>query len=236
MSTDFLAIGVDPGKTGAIVAIGQHKDKVNSGGKVNFAIGEREYPLGEAGRYADAPRGTSGGGSCAKPPVRVVSSSEDPLGDERAFDFVMDNQEFEEDRGGAEAFLKLKHKLYARDTMGTSIIVAIERQQYIPKDGRRQGGKSAFTLGENYGRWLGLFEGFGLEVVTVPPQTWQAYIYGGRVVTGIDSKTRAIELAKTLIPDLPLCPDRCRAPRHGRADAGLIALYGLGVLKQRALR
>jgi len=177
MNTNYIAVGVDPGKTRAIVAIGQHKDK-------------------------------------------------------RAFCFVMDNQDFEEDQDGAEAVERLKYRLFARNTMGTSIIVAIERQQYIPKDGRRQGGKSAFNLGENYGRWRGLFEGFGLEVVTPPPQTWQSYVYGGRVSTA-DTKTRAVERAKTLIPDLPLCPDRCRTPRHGRADAGLIALYGLGVLGQR---
>jgi len=178
MNTNLLSIGVDPGKTGAIVVIGQHND-------------------------------------------------------ERAFCFVMDNEEFEEDQGGADAIDRLRHRLHTRNTMGTSIIVAIERQQYIPKDGRRQGGKSTFSLGENYGRLRGLFEGYGLEVVTVPPQTWQGYVYGGRVVAGIDSKTRAIKRAEEIIPDLPLCPDKCRVPRHGRADAGLIALYGLGVLGRR---
>ena len=60
-------MGVDPGKTGAIVAIGQHND-------------------------------------------------------ERAFDFVMDNQEFEEDQGGADAVYRLKYRLHPRNTKGTSII------------------------------------------------------------------------------------------------------------------
>ena len=178
MSDSLLAIGGDPGKTGAVVAIGQRDNN-------------------------------------------------------RAFCFVMDNQEFEEDKDGPDAFIKLKHKLYARDTMGTSIIVAIERQQYMPKDGRRQGGKSAFTLGENYGHWRGLFEGLGLDVVTVPPQTWQDYVYAGRVSAGVDTKTRAIERAKSLIPDLPMGLENNKVHRHGRADAGLIALYGLGVLRRR---
>jgi len=101
MNTNYLSIGIDPGKTGAVVAIEQNKDKVNSGG---------------AGRYADAPRGTSGGG-------RVVSSSEDPLGDERAFCFVMDNQEFDEDQNGTEAVERLKHRLFTLNTMGTSVTV-----------------------------------------------------------------------------------------------------------------
>jgi len=134
MNTNYLAVGVDPGKTGAVVAIGQHKDT-------------------------------------------------------RTFCFVMDNQDFDEDHDGMEAVDRLKYRLLGRNTMGTSIIVAIERQQYMPKDGRRQGGKSVFSLGENYGRWRGLFEGIGLEVVTAPPQTWQSYVYGGRIVTGIATKT-----------------------------------------------
>lgn len=36
-------------------------------------------------------------------------------------------------------------------------------------------------------------------------------------------------------PDMPLVPDGCRVERHGRADAALIALYGVGVLKKRGL-
>lgn len=33
----------------------------------------------------------------------------------------------------------------------------------------------------------------------------------------------------------PLVPDGRRAERHGRADAAMIALYGVGVLKKRGL-
>ena len=110
-------------------------------------------------------------------------------------------------------------------------LAVVERQQYMPKGGRMQGGKSAFSLGMNYGVWLGVLSAVGVEVITVPPTAWQRYVYGGGAVG--DPKTRALRRAKELFPDMPLVPDGCRVERHGRADAALIALYGVGVLKKR---
>ena len=112
-------------------------------------------------------------------------------------------------------------------------LAVVERQQYMPKGGRVQGGKSAFSLGVNYGVWLGMLCAVVVEVITVPPAAWQRYVYGGGAVG--DPKTRALRRAKELFPDMPLVPDGCRVERHGRADAALIALYGVGVLKKRGL-
>lgn len=112
-------------------------------------------------------------------------------------------------------------------------LAVVERQQYMPKGGRVQGGKSAFSLGVNYGVWLGVLYAVGVEVITVPPAAWQRYVYGNGAVG--DPKTRALRRAKELFPDMPLVPDGCRVERHGRADAALIALYGVGVLKKRGL-
>lgn len=112
-------------------------------------------------------------------------------------------------------------------------LAVVERQQYMPKGGRIQGGKSAFSLGVNYGVWLGVLSAVGVEVITVPPTVWQRYVYGSGAVG--DPKERALRRAKELFPDLPLVPSGCRAERHGRADASLIALYGVGVLKKRGL-
>lgn len=112
-------------------------------------------------------------------------------------------------------------------------LAVVERQQYMPKGGRIQGGKSALSLGVNYGVWLGVLSAVGVEVITVPPAAWQRYVYGSGAVG--DPKERAIRRAKELFPDMPLVPDGCRAERHGRADAALIALYGVGVLKKRGL-
>lgn len=37
---------------------------------------------------------------------------------------------------------------------------------------------------------------------------------------------------KELFPDMPLAPSGCRLERHGRFNAALIALCGIGVLKR----
>lgn len=112
-------------------------------------------------------------------------------------------------------------------------LAVVERQQYMPKGGRMQGGKSTFSLGVNYGVWLGVLYAVGVEVITVPPAAWQRYVYDSGGVG--DPKERSIRRAKELFPDMPLVPDGCRVERHGRADAALIALYGVGVLKKRGL-
>lgn len=112
-------------------------------------------------------------------------------------------------------------------------LAVVERQQYMPKGGRVQGGKSAFSLGVNYGVWQGVLYAVGVEVITVPPIAWQRYVYGSGAVG--DPKTRALRRVKELFPDMPLVPDGRRAERHGRADAAMIALYGVGVLKKRGL-
>ena len=103
----------------------------------------------------------------------------------------------------------------------------------MPKGGRIQGGKSAFSLGVNYGIWQGVLKGLAVETITVPPTAWQRYVYGSGAVGR--PKERALRRAKELFPDMPLVPDGCRVERHGRADAALIALYGVGVLKKRGL-
>ena len=112
-------------------------------------------------------------------------------------------------------------------------LAVVERQQYMPKGGRMQGGKSAFSLGVNYGVWLGVLCSVGIETITVPPAVWQRYVYGSGAVG--DPKERAIRRAKELFPDMPLVPSGGRTERHGRADAALIALYGVGVVKTRGL-
>ena len=112
-------------------------------------------------------------------------------------------------------------------------LAVVERQQYMPKGGRMQGGKSAFSLGVNYGIWQGVLKGLAVETITVPPTAWQRYVYGSGTAGG--PKERALRRAKELFPDMPLVPDGCRVERHGRADAALIALYGVGVLKKRGL-
>ena len=109
-------------------------------------------------------------------------------------------------------------------------IVAIEEQQYMPKGGRRQGGRSAFTLGKGFGFWLGYFQGvdirYDIAILTPRPQQWQRHFFGSGTVIS-EPKERSIRAARAKLPDLDLVPQGCRVPSHGRADAGLIALWAL---------
>lgn len=133
--------------------------------------------------------------------------------------FVAD---FEEKLDGISLFLK---------EFCTSFAI-VERQQYMAKGGMAQGGKSAFSLGENYGLWKGLLQGLDIPFQTVPPVAWQKYIFGSGTVCG-DTKERSIRMAMHQLPDLSLVPKGGRAPRHGRSDAGLLALYAAAVIRQR---
>ena len=133
--------------------------------------------------------------------------------------FVAD---FEEDLDDISLFLKAHRPSFA----------VVERQQYMAKGGRAQGAKSAFSLGENYGLWKGLLQGLDIPFQTVPPIAWQKYVFGSGTVCG-DTKERSIRMAMRLLPDLPLVPAGGRTQRHGRSDAGLLALYAAAVIRKR---
>jgi hypothetical protein len=68
--------------------------------------------------------------------------------------------------------------------------------------------------------------------LVVPPQAWQRAVYGSGTTVS-DPKERSIRRATQIFPGLPLVPPGKRVPRHGRADAALIALYGVKVIWKR---
>jgi hypothetical protein len=111
-------------------------------------------------------------------------------------------------------------------------IVAIECQQYMAKGGRQQGAKSAFSLGCGFGFWRGYFRAFDADIIEPWPREWQRYFFGAGTVIS-NPKERSIREARRRLPDLELVPPRCRVPSHGRADAGLIALWGLERIKEQ---
>jgi hypothetical protein len=113
--------------------------------------------------------------------------------------------------------------------------VFVERQQYMAKGGRAQGAKSAFSLGNAFGFLKGYFTAHRLNVREVRPQEWQRYHFGSGTVIS-DPKQRSIREAQRVLPDLPLVPPGHRVPSHGRADAALIALYGLAWRKKNDRR
>lgn len=92
-------------------------------------------------------------------------------------------------------------------------LVAVERQQSMP----RQGVASTFQTGYGYGLIVGVLVGLRLPWIDVRPAEWQ------RVVGWKGGKDGSRVLARQLHPELG--PALCRAKDHGRADALLIAHY-----------
>lgn len=92
----------------------------------------------------------------------------------------------------------------------------IEQATAMPK----QGVSSVFSFGQSYGAVLGVLAGLGIPVTKVHPRVWKKAM---RVNSGKDgSRARASEL-------LPNCADMWeRKKDDGRAEAALIALYGMG--------
>lgn len=115
----------------------------------------------------------------------------------------------------------------------TIISIAIEHQQ--PYTG--QGIKSMFSLGEKYGEVMAIgrlihAKAMHTVIIETPrPQEWQRYIFGSGAIGS--PKERSLARARQLFPDLPLIPDGCRAPRHGRSDAALIAKWAWAKAKQK---
>lgn len=93
--------------------------------------------------------------------------------------------------------------------------VIIERQQAMPK----QGVKSSFTIGENYGRICGALEASKLPIMEVRPSQWKRR-------AGLLKKTKkdSVALAKRLYPSTASAITK--ASDEGMAEALLIAHFG----------
>ena len=104
--------------------------------------------------------------------------------------------------------------------------VVIERQQCYPK----QGGKSNYTIGYNYGKLIALLEAEAVPFEVVAPKEWQRE-FGISGAKG-DTKKQAALVAARLFPCVELrATERCRVPHSGKVDALLIAEYGRRKLK-----
>lgn len=100
-------------------------------------------------------------------------------------------------------------------------LVALERQQAMPK----QGVSSTFRTGYGYGLLLGLCHGLGLRVGIYRALTWQTAIFAGAPDVG-GTKAVAAYVAAKLWPAVDWRATlRCRVPHDGLVDAALIAEY-----------
>lgn len=82
----------------------------------------------------------------------------------------------------------------------------------------KQGVKSMFSFGTNYGRWQGLLEALGIPYILVPPKEWQKAIVG---TLNKGDKTKVLNYARRRFPDI----DLAKKKHDGRADALCMALY-----------
>lgn len=93
-------------------------------------------------------------------------------------------------------------------------VIALERVHSMPRDG----GKSAFTFGSNYGGWLALLEYLEKPFISVPPQTWQKAVLGS--FPAGESKPRAFQYVSRRFPKLGIGKSKT-----GAIDALCIATY-----------
>tara|TARA_R110002020_G_scaffold80149_5_gene200139 strand:+ start:2458 stop:2988 length:531 start_codon:yes stop_codon:yes gene_type:complete len=84
------------------------------------------------------------------------------------------------------------HKWDCRD-----LLCVIEKVHSMPK----QGVKSMFTFGKNFGQWLGILAAFEIPYIEVTPQKWMKY-YGAMPKDKKERKTHLKHLAQSLYPSI----------------------------------
>ena len=84
------------------------------------------------------------------------------------------------------------HKWDCRD-----LLCVIEKVHSMPK----QGVKSMFTFGKNFGQWLGILAAFEIPYIEVTPQKWMKY-YGAMPKNKKERKTHLKHLAQSLYPSI----------------------------------
>lgn len=104
---------------------------------------------------------------------------------------------------------------------GSPVLVAIERQHAMP----RQGSTSALTTGYGFGLWVGLCAGMGLSYRIVRAVDWQRSI-GVKSGDRSTVKARVQSSVMALLPGLDV--PRAKAKREAVADAAGLALWAKG--------
>ena len=92
------------------------------------------------------------------------------------------------------------------------VFAMIEKVHSMPK----QGVKSVFTFGMNYGEWLGILASYNIPYLQITPHKWQKH-FGTQPKDKKDRKNNLKHLAQQRYPDLKIT--------HAIADAMLIATY-----------
>jgi hypothetical protein len=101
--------------------------------------------------------------------------------------------------------------------------VVLEHQQVFPG----QGGVSNFSTGYGYGLWRMALVALKLPHEIVRPAVWKKEL-GVTGVKGSNPKTLSVIAASRYFPHEDLrVTAKCKKPHDGKADALLLALYGM---------
>ena len=108
------------------------------------------------------------------------------------------------------------------------ILVTIEKVSAMPSvvgdDGherRSMGVTSAFNFGMGFGMWIGICAALQLPYELVHPATWKSKLLAGMAKGKDASRVKAMQLFPQIAKDL------ARKKDHGRADALMLAIYGV---------
>lgn len=129
----------------------------------------------------------------------------------------VDTPTFGTGKGSRRDYSEAEMVRILRQLTSPGAIVVLETQQAMPG----QGVSSTFSTGVGFGLWRGIIAALGLARFDVRPAAWTKAM-------GLTKSTKAAhcEAAKRLLPELD-----CYGPRggtkDGRADAALLAIYGL---------
>lgn len=131
--------------------------------------------------------------------------------------------------------INAKKRLYATASMG-ELLRSLKKlyprvtrlMAWLEKAAPRQqeGVSSAFKNGQGFGLWEGIIVGLGITYDIVAPNTWTRAML--RDVPAGEPKARSMAKCQRLFPSIELKKPRGRKlSLDGRADASLIAYYGM---------
>ena len=127
---------------------------------------------------------------------------------------------------GGRMYLPAQMADLLRPWAGGKTMAFLEKQQAMPAQGR----SSVFSIGTGYGIWLGILGALKIPVTIVHPAVWKKAMFGSMGAISQDKKKEVSRArASELYPGMSHMFQRVMD--HDRAEALLLARYGLGVVK-----
>jgi len=204
----IVTIGIDPGKTGAIVVLADGCSPLVA--ERAPVVGKKKWPLAQSMNALVAPFGASDMSGRRSPLLRMSTQLVE-----------LANADSDDD-GEDEEFWELLDTIESIITRNPvkAALAALELQS--GRGGEAQG--SVLTTGVGFGLWLGILTSNMVPVEEVAASRWTRALGCSGVKQEL-RKAAHVALCQKLLPELDLLPGSTRKPHDGLADAGLLALY-----------